>query len=274
MRIVLFLLLASCVYASNLINYNIYKRDNYVDIMLSFDSPYENSEQMRILNSSDATEVVLNDLKIADKSSININLPYVKDILFYQKDTNTIINITGDEKISIQPAITKDRFGLRVRILPLKNNANIQNNQIVYADDIQDFSYLRYFIVLCVLLVALIVLTLLKRKLAKNKHISVDKEFKIEDISSKASSFLSLNKTHCEILCIKRLDAYNTFVVLTCEKKKYHLIIGNTNILLSSSAAIEEQQDYEKYFNENKQKLESMLQKNAFNEYKQKVGKI
>lgn len=274
MRIILFFLLASCVYASNLINYNIYKRDNYVDIMLSFDSPYENSEQMRILNSNDTTEVILNDLTLADKSSININLPYVKDILFYQKDANTIINIKGDEKLNIQPAITKDRFGLRIRIVPLKDNEKVEANKIVYADDIQDFSYLRYFIVVCVLLVALIVLTLLKRKLTKSKHISTGKEFKIEDISSKASAFLSLNKTHCEILCIKRLDAYNTFVVLTCEKKKYHLIIGNTNILLNSLAATEEQQDYEKYFNENKQKLESMLQKNAFNEYKQKVGKI
>ena len=59
------------IFASNLLAYNIYERNDRVDIMLSFDAPYEgNIFQKREKNT---TSLILNSLNYDQSDSKDIN---------------------------------------------------------------------------------------------------------------------------------------------------------------------------------------------------------
>ncbi|MEH1011182.1 hypothetical protein QM027_11340 [Campylobacter concisus] len=63
--ILFFVLFATQVFASNLLTYNIYERTDRIDIMLSFDAPYEgNIFQKR---EKDTTSLILKFSKLRSK---------------------------------------------------------------------------------------------------------------------------------------------------------------------------------------------------------------
>lgn len=262
MKKLLLSLLALNLFANNIINYNIYKRDDRLDIMLSFDSPLNVKDgDIRILKGADYIGVVLNDVKVADRSSQILNMPYVNQMLIYPLGDSTVLEFKTKEKLNIIPALTKDDgFGLRIRVMPpqVQNTKNIE-----YLEDNIDYS--SYYKVIIVLILLLMALFFIKRKLNKKLQNPV--------LNSKnnVASFLNINPNKANIICEKQLDKDNKFMVIEYENAQYKLIIGNSNIWLDN--AKNEEENFEEYFEINKQKLQNIIKQNALNSYKEKIAK-
>ncbi len=253
--------------ANNIINYNVYKRDDRLDLMLSFDSPYKAREgDIRILSGSDYVGVVLSDVKIAEKNSLILNMPYVEQLLMYPYEDSTVLEFKTKQKIDVIPAVTKDDgFGLRIRVMPKKSPNEV--TKIEYAEDKELFSP-TYFAVLGILLILLLVLLYVKRQVSKKAKMPTNNL----KTTKEAASFLNVNANKVNIICERQLDKDNRFMVIEYENAKYKLIIGNTNIWLDMPTQDEE--NFEEYFEENKQKLQNMIKQNALSTYRDKISKI
>ncbi|MBZ7980190.1 hypothetical protein AVBRAN12642_06030 [Campylobacter sp. RM12642] len=265
MKKIILLLISLNLFANNIINYNIYKRDDRIDVMLSFDSPYNAKDgDIRILSGSDYVGVVLNNVKISERNSQILNMPYAEQLLMYPLGESTVLEFKTKEKINVIPALTKDDgFGLRIRVMPKTTN-QVQNNEIKYAEDNNIDSKL--YSMIGVLAILVLILIFVKRQLAKKGKIS--------NLNSKqkVASFLNINENQAVVICEKQLDKDNKFIVIDYENSRYKLIIGNTNIWLDAPNQTEE--NFESYFEENKQKLQNMIKQNALNSYKEKISKI
>lgn len=266
MKKIILLLISLSVFANNIINYNIYKRDDRIDVMLSFDSPYSAKDgDIRILSGSDYVGVVLNNIKIAERNSQVLNMPYVEQLLMYPVGESTVLEFKTKEKLSIIPALTKDDgFGLRIRVLPKASNQNLANSEIQYAEE-SDIDNKLYSMI-GVLVAVILMLVYVKKQLSK--------KIKIPNSNSKqkVANFLNINENQAVVVCEKQLDKDNKFIVVDYENSRYKLIIGNTNIWLDAPSQSEE--NFETYFEENKQKLQNMIKQNALNSYKEKISKI
>lgn len=265
MKKIILLLISLSVFANNIINYNVYKRDDRIDVMLSFDAPYTARDgDIRILSGSDYVGVVLNNIKISERNSQVLNMPYVEQLLMYPLGDSTVLEFKTKEKINVIPALTKDDgFGLRIRVMPKASN-QVKESNIEYAKESDIDSKL--YSIIGVLAILVLVLVYVRKQLAKKGQIPVSNS------KNKAASFLNINANNAVIICERQLDKDNKFVVIDYENSRYKLIIGNTNIWLDAPNQAEE--NFESYFEENKQKLQNMIKQNALNSYKEKISKI
>ncbi|MBS6287116.1 MAG: excinuclease ABC subunit A, partial [Campylobacter concisus] len=116
--VLFFVLFATQIFASNLLTYNIYERTDRVDIMLSFDAPYEgNIFQKR---EKDTTSLILNSLSYDQSASKDINSKIIQELDIEPKQNSLVLNLRSNDAIIVNASKTTDSFGLRIRVT-LKN---------------------------------------------------------------------------------------------------------------------------------------------------------
>ena len=116
--ILFFVLFATQIFASNLLTYNVYERTDRVDIMLSFDAPYEgNIFQKR---EKDTTSLILNSLSYDQSASKDINSKIIQGLDIEPKQNSLVLNLRSNDAIIVNASKTTDSFGLRIRVTPKK----------------------------------------------------------------------------------------------------------------------------------------------------------
>lgn len=204
MRIWLLMIMALPLWAANLLTHNIYERDERIDIMLSFDAPYNGTIKQQ--NNADLTYIILSDLSLKGQVSKQINSNIIQNILITSTNNSATLQLKSPKPISIVASKTSDKFGLRIRITPQISNKpttqqavakpaqpvkNIQNTQPVQTTqaavptaktqpndqnplaniptkkDSNDDMYTNYIIVILVLFVMFVFLMFIKAKYAK-----------------------------------------------------------------------------------------------------------
>jgi hypothetical protein len=125
----IFLFNISFANSSNLLTYNIYERTDRVDVMLSFDSPYQGRiSQKRNENITTLTLSELTHDKLIEKN-INSNILQAITIEPNKGNLNIILKSTND--IAVIASKTVDGFGLRIRTkrlkIPEKTKESLQN---------------------------------------------------------------------------------------------------------------------------------------------------
>lgn len=270
--IILALLFVLPVLGANLLTYNIYERVDRVDIMLSFDAPYEgNIFQKREKN---LTSLVLNSLSFDQRVSKSVNSKIFQELSIEPRQNSLILSIKSQEPVIVNASKTTDGFGLRIRATLKNTKEQLQNlpqanvNLQTAPNDNGNIVDMRYFAVVIVLLALLVFLFLLK-KFISGKKIN-------QKYPQKSMSWL-FNKdvSQINILYERPLDKINKVVLLNYENKKYLVIVGSSNILLDKFGEdkIESESDFAVFFEENKKKLGAFLQdrQNSLNSYKDKL---
>lgn len=269
MRVLFILILGIYSFASNLLTYNIYERSDRIDIMLSFDAPYDGKIYQKA--SENSIVLTLDDLSFDQNIDKSINSKILQKLNINPVKNKTIITLTSNKKIQINASKTIDDFGLRIRI---KSPEIISKEQIKTSENVlaipakesQASINSRYISVIAVLLLFIIVLFVMKKIINLNKG------------SSKIPmNWLFKNSTQeqVNILHQKQIDNQNKIMLLEYQSRKYLVIIGTSNILLDQFGqdSIQTKGEFEDFFNQNKQRLNDYLSKRytPLDNYKAKI---
>ncbi len=274
-QIVLFFMLYAYIFGANLLTHNIYERTDRVDVMLSFDSPYE-GKIYQVKNNS-GTTLKLEDLSFDKIITKKINSNIIQNLTIQPNKNNLNIILTSKNSIGVIASKTADGFGLRIRASLLRpntqryqNSALSSSNNVKTLKTFKDSGLLdtRYMIVVVFLFVLLVFMFWIKRKVAKRQSQSVENSW----LFKKASA----GNEEIKILKRKPIDANNSVVLVEFENKKYLLASGNSNVLLDTFGQneLEETSEFEKAFEDNRKKLDDYLkiQDQKLNDYKDKAS--
>lgn len=264
--------LASSIFASNLLTYNVYERSDRVDIMLSFDSPHEGT----IAQKNDASSITLtiSDLSYDKMIEKSLNSIIIQELSIVP-DKNTLkVVLKSDKKISVIASKTVDGFGLRIRgsILqaPAQQPTSTQAATLPVQVSAESAIDTRYIMVIGVLLILTLLMFWMKKKLGPKSIVP-----------KSGKSWLFSPKTgvtqEVTLLHKKPLDNQNSVVLFEYGNTRYLVMAGNTNVLLEKfqNGEVKDNSDFEKVFEENRRKLDDYLklqQDTKLNTYKNKAS--
>ncbi len=258
------LLLCISLFSTTLLTYNTYDREDRVDIMLSFDTPYNG--KIFLKKDGNTFSIILNNIFFNKTVTKNINSPILEQMKIVPQDKNIKIILISKKKINIIASKTTDGFGLRLRALP-QNSAKKQNFNIASSSKEQnsildksiktDSSYygdLRYYAVIVILLFLLAVLWLVKKRVgvaSSQKWLFGNNSIKSDEV---------------KILYRKPIDTKNSVLLLSYKNRKYLILTGSSNQLLdkfnSEDVPVSDESDdeeFKKIFAQNRQKLDEFL---------------
>ncbi|MDX1809465.1 MAG: hypothetical protein R3331_07985 [Sulfurospirillaceae bacterium] len=274
-KILFLLILTTFTYATNLLTHNIYDREDRVDIMLSFDSPY--AGQIFQDKSQHTISLKLADLSFNQSIKKTINSKIIQALSIVPNKNNLIITLTSKKSIDVIASKTTDGFGLRIRAKLAKPiadstiNALSQNNTNVQdIKTFQDSSLIdtRYIIVVTFLFILLIIMIWLKRRVTKAVPEKKQRSWLFKNIVPKSADIKIIHK--------KPIDPKNSLIVLEYENKRYLVMSGNSNVLLDTfgSQDLENGSDFEQAFEDNRKKLDEYLklQDRKLEDYKDKAS--
>ena len=260
------------LFATTLLTYNTYDRDDRVDLMLSFDTPYSGKI---FLKKESKNYIITIDNVIFNKTvTKNINSKILQEIQIVPNKKNLQIIFKTDKDIGIIASKTTDGFGLRIRATMLnvanKNRfeqAVKQNQKQSIQNDTYQYGNGRYYAVLAILLILILFLFYIKRK--TTKQLPSNWLFKN-----------SKDKNDIKILYRKMIDNKNSAIILEFKNVKYLILTGSSNQLLDKfidDKPVDDgdsDEDFEKIFAKNREKLDEFLKvgNDKLSDYREKVS--
>jgi len=256
--IIIILVLQLNLLATTLLTYNTYDRDDRVDIMLSFDTPYNGKLFLKKIDGG--FDITLNNINFNKEVTKNINSPIVNQvhIIPFKKGINIILKTKND--IHIIASKTTDGFGLRLRAKTTVSSAKpttvknkpVGNGLNTLPLDKTSYGESRYYMVILVLVLLLVILWIIKKRVVRPTTSGKSWLFKND-----------INDNEVKIVYRKQIDPKNSVLVLSYMDKKYLILTGSSNQLLdkfsSDDTALEGDDEFEQMFARNKQKLDEFL---------------
>ena len=203
-----FLLFLELFATSKILNISIYDRDSYVDLLLSFDKSFDGKIQQE--KKEGKTFIIISGVSFLQDKTFTTKHRQFKQIKIYKTINNKLLIEIKNSNISINAKITKNGYGVRVRLQETKTTkkGNLQNIQFKTDKDIKD-SYFLMFLYICILLLGFVVVRL--------------KFFNKANI---------LDNTKIKIISQKYIDRKNRLVLIEFDNIKYLILIGETSSTL------------------------------------------
>ncbi|MFQ6342454.1 hypothetical protein [Campylobacter sp. VTCC 70190] len=252
MRFLVLFFLILPLYSVELVGYNVYDRNDRVDLMLSFDNAYNGKISQK--KEKNLTLLIFSDLKYSKNELKELNSKLVDKISISSKNNNTYIMLQNKENIHLELSSINDKFGVRIRAVE-QANAQVTTPALNSTGDLmpkpkstslEGYDYTNYILVMLVLLILLLGLWWFKRTMIyKNNKLSKD----------------------FTMIFQRFLDKNNQLVVFDHANKRYTMIIGNSNVLLESAELSEEQKyseqtekNFDSFFEENKKRIQTLIE--------------
>jgi len=284
--IFILILSTNLLIGATLLNQNIYDRENRVDLMLSFDTPYDG--KIRQAKDDKTVNIFLSSVQLQQPFSKQLQNSLVSSITITRADSETVmIKITSaSRKLKVEASRTLDKFGLRLRIIPSEisykqkspelsyryANLSSQSQSIDLKDSSDSLPGWRYWSVIGIMLVFLIILFIIKKKGIGNGNIKGGGW-----LMPKSAQHSPIPEAI--IRYQKPIDRQNRIVLLEFNDRQYLMLLGNSNILLDSFSQahiIEDEDSFNQLFEANKKQLNHFLKENhptAFEAFKQNASK-
>ncbi len=234
-KLVLVLMLPLFLNASKILSYNIYDRTDRVDVMITFDTPYNGKIKQSIGSSKIIIKLEGASIETTKTKKLNSNFLKSINIIPLEKYIKIIAEVPNS--VRLKASKTSDSYGLRLRFsdtvaqtkstkmisektplkqfsnLPTKKEENLSNN---------------YYIVVSILLLGIIILFVLKNKIqaATMKNGSNSWLFKLAK-DTKNSSVEGVT-----IRFQKSINDNTSVVMLDFVGQSYLVLMGSNNILL------------------------------------------
>jgi hypothetical protein len=233
------LLLPALLFGSKILSYNVYDRTDRVDIMLTFDTPYEGT--LRQSRQNDKIVVKLEGATIESPKVKRISSPYITKMTVTPIGSEAqIIATTASDTVTMQASKTSDAFGLRLRFskpATAKNTPSQTSNAAAAPSPVAalptkpsgqyDESYM---IVIIILVLGIVILLWLKTRIGKGATPAVP------GVKKEKGNWLfkggSTSKADVTIQFQKALDPKNRVVMLQYGEESYLVVVGNSNLLL------------------------------------------
>ncbi|TKX31288.1 hypothetical protein CQA69_03335 [Campylobacter estrildidarum] len=256
------------LFAVKLVDYNIYDRNDRVDIMLSFDNVY--SGKISQTKNKNLTLLTFSDLDFNKDELKKINSKLVSKISISSKNNNTYIMLQNNQDVSLNISSINDKFGIRIRAVEFgKENLKSNISELAKKDeknpsdslfDLKNtnqtkYDYTNYILVMLILIALLIVLWWLKRSIFFQKN-GISRDFRI--------------------IFQRFLDKNNQLMVFEYANKRYTMIIGNSNIVLEnteiseqdykvSDTIVKKEKNFDSFFEENKKRIQNLIEQRQKN---------
>lgn len=222
MKKLIIIFIASFLFAANLINVNFFEQNKKLDILFSLDTKFKGTVIKDSKNKFFISNIISN--KEFKKSFNNY---FVKNIIIIPSKKGVLVSIDANKKYKTSVALTPDGYGVRFRITDISKQL-VQKPQITYASD-NGIDYVSYFIAVSILIILAIILWIFKKKLKTKLPL----------------------KGNLDIIFQRPLDAKNKIALIEFNKRKYLIVIGNSNILLDifdeNMINIKTQNEFEDY---------------------------
>jgi hypothetical protein len=299
-KLIFIFLLPLSLYSSKILSYNIYDRTDRVDIMITFDTPYNG--QIKQSNSSSIISIKLQDSSIEAPKLQQLSSNLVHTLRITPMEGFTEIVLAVDSSVKLYASKTSDSYGLRLRFMnkalapstttinePIKSTKNISSTNLPTKKQ-NDFSK-SYYIVVSILVIGIIILLLIKKRVTPKMFEQERKKAKEEEkswlfkenTSDSVSVPTSGDSREVSIRFQKNLDTHNSVVMLDFAEQSYLLLIGNNNVLLDkyTEEKPKSQDEFDIILQDKHEKLESFLNtqdiiqpEEALQAYTQKASSI
>lgn len=258
MRIILLLALPLFLFGSKILSYNVYERSNRVDVMITFDTPYEG--KLSKTNKNNTIILKLKKASIEAPKIKNISTSYLHKMTITPINSHTEIILKTAQDVSMAASKTSDAYGLRLRFtkaVPTQKKGLVTKaldtvNSTLPTKQKTELNA-SYYIVIAILLLGIIIMLWIKKRMgppsAKGKQPWLFKG--------------TTKKEGVSVRFQKPLDPKNRVVMLDHGDQSYLVVIGTSNVLLDKYVGgkpITTQSEFDKVLDENRTELDSYLQ--------------
>lgn len=247
-KYLLLIILPFSLYASKILSYNIYERSDRVDVMITFDTPYDGAIKQSVSDS--AIIIKLEDALIESEKSKTIASNYVTSFSMSPMLNYTKIVATVAPSTLLSASKTSDAYGLRLRFttktatpenqLTQKNGSQTALDSLPTKKD-DDMSQ-SYYIVISILIAGIVLLLFIKKRMAAAQNRKQNSSWLFKDIIQEApqtpqsphvpTQTAQFEGNEISIKFQKPINSENSVVLLDFGQQSYLVLIGKNNILL------------------------------------------
>jgi len=241
------LLLPAFLWGAKILSYNVYDRNDRVDVMLTFDTPYEGV--LRQNRQNDTVIVKLEEAFIDTPVVKNVNSKYLNKLTITPENENIKIIAELSNNVIMQASKTSDSYGLRLRFMHPEAVNSVTRNAPVDETSVEGLPTKKgnefeqsYYVVIGILIIGIAILFWLKQNIAKrttamkNEPKSpwlFDKTTATETKAALSTPLSMSNESGgVHIRFQKSLDNSHTVAMLDYGTMSYLVLLGNTTILL------------------------------------------
>lgn len=302
MKLFILLILPFLLHASKILSYNIYDRSDRVDVMITFDIPFEGS--IKQSSSDNAITIKLEGASIESSKVKQLNSKFIKSITITPMQDYTQIVANVPSSIKLQASKTADAYGLRLRFVEVAQAAPFaepqENKAQGLSDENQSFGLPTkqgdefkdsYYVVIGVLIIGIILLLIVKRKFATSTStINHPSSWLFQDSSEsikpgniepiKQNPLIHGGNGEVTIRFQKVIDSQNSVVMLDFMEQSYLVLMGKDNILLDkfTDNKPSTQSEFETILQNRHKQLDDFLNsddsKEALRAYKERAASI
>ncbi len=263
MRYLIFLLISTAIFASNILDTKILNFKDKIEIHFNFDTPYNGS--IKLKREKDKIKLILKNAKSQDSWLKKVDTPFVYQIALQPKDDDSELIIYTIEKTALFASKSNDGYKLKLTIKKIENSTNKTKPVKEDSSDYNIFLYILGSIVIIALFILIFFLFTIKKK---------------PNIKKKSININSEKEKNIKIQFEKPLDEKNKIALIEYNGVNYLVIIGSTNILLGKykKGEIKSEEEFNRLVEETQPIKEDSDSKNdeLLNElesYKEKVSK-
>ncbi len=268
-RILLLFILPFSLFASKILSYNIYDRTDRVDVMITFDTPYDGLIRKSISHSK--IIIKLQDASIESSKVKQLKSQYIHTLSIAPISNYVQITASVPANIKLTASKTSDAYGLRLRFTKNtpsnKNKLTPQSTQIKTPSSLSllptkkdDNLSQSYYVVIGILIVGIFILYFIKTKITPKQQNNKTSNW-LFDKKKKMQKSTNISQDDVSIRFQKSLDEKNSVVMLDFAEQSYLVMMGNNNLLLDrfTDNKPSSQEDFESILQDKHQALEDFL---------------
>lgn len=243
-KLLLLFIIPFSLYASKILSYNIYDRTDRVDVMITFDTPYDGVIKQNVSNST--ITIKLQNASIESSKVKQLSSKYIKAISITPMENYTQIVAEIPPSVTLQASKTSDAYGLRLRFTTIA----LSGSNSAEAKEVQDESIgalptkkdddlsQSYYIVVTILILGIAALFYIKKRVSTPQArqaqsswlFQENKEAQKEVAEQTGANINSINNV--TIRFQKSLNSDNSVVMLDFGEQSYLVLMGKSNVLL------------------------------------------
>ncbi|MFA5453717.1 MAG: hypothetical protein WC272_00175 [Sulfurimonas sp.] len=291
-KLLLLFIIPFSLYASKILSYNIYDRTDRVDVMITFDTPYDGVIKQNISNST--ITIKLQNASIESSKVKQLSSKYIKAISITPMENYTQVVAEVPPSVSLQASKTSDAYGLRLRFTTnVPSNANAAQQKEAEDESLSalptkkgdDLSQ-SYYIVLTILILGIAILFYIKKRVSVPKSRQAQpswlfKENKEMQSEAAPQTTATASTNNVTIRFQKSLNGENSVVMLDFGEQSYLVLMGKSNILLDkfTENRPSTEDDFNSILQNRHKELENFLNednkyKESLRSYKEKAASI
>lgn len=275
MKLLLIFFLPFTLYAAKILSYNIYDRTDRVDVMITFDTPYNGVIKQSKTNSKIIIKLEGATIESPKTKDVGSKFLQTLSIIPLKNETQLIATIPT-KNIKLLASKTVDGYGLRLRFIksatPVKNSsqtaqiAHETSNSLAMLPTKKDIGIsTSYYIVITIMFIGVVILFYLKRKVQPKKQLQPKDSWLFKPNKSNAvKPDATKDEENVSIRFQKNINEDNSIVMLDFANQSYLILIGKSNILLDKFTDNKpaSKQEFESILQNRHEELEAFLSNN------------